>query len=96
MTGLDFLFNALAFVALFYYVFLRLYKIKYDFTEGTGEWTYYIPTAIAAIFVITYGAAYTLPPLIASGCIEFLLSFGMLFYFTFGDKCGCRKTFDTV
>ena len=96
MTGLDFLFNVLGFVALLYYVLLRLHKIKYDFTKGTGEWTYYIPTAIASIFVITYGAAYTLAPVIISGCIEFLFSFVMLFYFTLGDKCGCRKTFDTV
>ena len=96
MTGLDFLFNALGFLALFYYVFLRLYKIKYDFTESTGEWTYYIPTAIASVFVVTYGAAYTLPPLIVSGCIEFLISFVMLFYFTLGDRCGCKRTFDTV
>lgn len=96
MSGLDFLFNALGFAALFYYVLLRLYKIKYDFTEGTGEWSYYIPTAIASIFVITYGAAYTLVPIIITGCLEFLASFVMLFYFTLGDKCGCRKNFETV
>ncbi len=96
MSFLDFLFNVLGFIALFYYVCLRTYKIKYDFTEGTPEWKYYIPTAIASVFVIVYGAAYTLGPLIATGCIEFLASFIMIFYFTLGHKCGCRKSFDMV
>jgi hypothetical protein len=90
MTGLELLFNILGFIALFYYVCLRIYKIKCDFTEGTPEWKYYVPTAIASVLVIVYGAGFGLGPVIATGCIEFLISFIMLTYFTLGHKCGCR------
>jgi hypothetical protein len=54
MTGLDYIFNALGFIALFYYVFLRLHKIKCDFTENFADWAYYVPTAIASVLMITY------------------------------------------
>lgn len=96
MTSTDILFNVLGFVALFYYVCLRLYKIKYDFTDATPEWKYYVPTAIASLLIITYGIVYTLGPLIATGCLEFLISFIMILYFTLGHKCGCQRKFESV
>ena len=87
MTTLEVFLNILGFLALSYYVGLRLYKIHMDFTEDKPKLSYYIPTAVSCILFLAYGIGLNYYPIIATAVVEFIASFILILY-----KYNKRKT----